>query len=33
MVAFPQFHYLLGADFMGQLALVLTPDPTLPMVE
>jgi predicted O-methyltransferase YrrM len=33
MAAFPQFHYLLGADIMGQLALVLTPDPTLPKVE
>jgi len=33
MKAFPQFHYLLGADIMGQLSLVLTPDPTLPKVE
>jgi hypothetical protein len=33
MASFPQFHYLLGADFLGQLALVLTPDPTLPAVE
>ena len=33
MVVFPQFHYLLGADVMGQLALVLTPDPTLPKVD
>lgn len=33
MVTFPQFHYLLGADVMGQLALVLTPDPTLPQVD
>jgi hypothetical protein len=28
-----EFHYLLGADVMGQLALVLTPDPTLPQVD
>jgi len=33
MASFPQFHYLLGADVMGELALVLTPDPTLPSVE
>jgi predicted O-methyltransferase YrrM len=33
MVNFPQFHYVLGADFMGQLALVLTPDPALPKVD
>jgi predicted O-methyltransferase YrrM len=33
MAAFPQFHYVLGADLMGHLALVLTPDPTLPAVE
>jgi predicted O-methyltransferase YrrM len=33
MASFPQFHYLLGADVMGELALVLTPDPTLPNVE
>jgi predicted O-methyltransferase YrrM len=33
MTGFPQFHYLLGADVMGELALVLTPDPTLPKVE
>jgi hypothetical protein len=33
MASFPQFHYLLGADFRGQLSLVLTPDPTLPSVE
>jgi len=33
MASFPQFHYLLGADVMGQLALVLTPDPTLPAIE
>jgi hypothetical protein len=33
MAAFPQFHYLLGADVMGHLALVLTPDPTLPAVD
>jgi hypothetical protein len=33
MAAYPQFHYLLGADFLGQLSLVLTPDPTLPAVE
>jgi hypothetical protein len=32
MVAFP-IHYLLGADVMGQIALVLTPDPTLPQVD
>ena len=33
MATYPQFHYLLGADVLGQLALVLTPDPTLPNVE
>jgi predicted O-methyltransferase YrrM len=33
MASFPQFHYLLGADFMGHLSLVLTPDPTLPKVD
>jgi hypothetical protein len=33
MASFPQFHYLLGADVMGQLSLVLTPDPTLPKVD
>jgi len=33
MASFPQFHYLLGADFAGQLSLVLTPDPTLPAVD
>jgi Methyltransferase domain len=33
MASFPQFHYVLGADFMGQLALVLTPDPALPKVD
>ncbi len=33
MATFPQFHYLLGAEIMGQLALVLTPDPSLPAVE
>jgi Methyltransferase domain len=33
MTSFPQFHYVLGAEVMGELALVLTPDPTLPEVE
>jgi predicted O-methyltransferase YrrM len=33
MARFPQFHYLLGAEIMGQLSLVLTPDPTLPQVD
>jgi predicted O-methyltransferase YrrM len=33
MAAFPQFHYVLGANVMGQLSLVLTPDPTLPKVD
>ena len=33
MVDFAPFHYLLGADFMGHLTLVLTPDPTLPKVD
>ena len=33
MASFEPFHYLLGADFMGQLTLVLTPDPTLPKVD
>ncbi len=33
MASFPQFHYLLGADILGQLCLVLTPDPTLPKVD
>lgn len=33
MTSFAPFHYLLGADFMGHLTLVLTPDPTLPKVD
>ncbi len=33
MAAFPQFHYVLGADVMGRMSLVLTPDPTLPKVD
>ncbi len=33
MASFPRFHYQLGADFLGQLSLVLTPDPTLPQIE
>jgi predicted O-methyltransferase YrrM len=33
MVSFKAFHYALGAEIMGHLALVLTPDPTLPAVE
>ena len=33
MDAFPQFHYVLGAHVMGQLSLVLTPDPSLPKVD
>ena len=33
MAAFPQFHYVLGGSIMGQLALVLTPDPTLPQID
>ena len=33
MDRFKPFHYVLGANVMGHLALVLTPDPTLPNVE
>jgi hypothetical protein len=33
MAHFKPFHYQLGAEIMGHLALVLTPDPTLPAVE
>jgi len=33
MTAFAPFHYPLGADVMGHLALVLTPDPTLPKID
>ena len=33
MASFPQFDDPLGADVMGELALALTPDPTLPSVE
>ncbi len=33
MDRFKPFHYLLGANIMGHLALVLTPDPTLPNLE
>jgi hypothetical protein len=32
LAAYPQFHYVLNGDFMGQMVLVLTPDPTLPKV-
>jgi hypothetical protein len=33
MTSYAPFHYVLGADFMGHLTLVLTPDPTLPKIE
>jgi predicted O-methyltransferase YrrM len=33
MVSYAPFHYALGADFMGQLTLVLTPDPSLPRID
>jgi len=31
--SFTKFHYVLGAQVAGRLALVLTPDPTLPKVD
>lgn len=33
MASYQRYHYVLGADFMGQSALVLTPDPTLPKID
>jgi Methyltransferase domain len=33
LAAYPKFHYVLNGDFMGQMVLVLTPDPTLPKVD
>jgi hypothetical protein len=33
MTSFTKFHYVLGAQVAGRLALVLTPDPTLPKVD
>jgi len=33
IAAYPAFHYVLNADFLGYHALVLTPDPTLPKVD
>jgi predicted O-methyltransferase YrrM len=33
MTSFAPFHYPLGADVMGHLTLVLTPDPTLPKID
>ena len=33
MTNYIRFHYVLGADFMGHLTLVLTPDPALPKIE
>ena len=33
MTTYASFHYVLGADFMGHLTLVLTPDPALPKIE
>jgi Methyltransferase domain len=33
VAAYPKFHYVLNGDFMGQMVLVLTPDPTLPKVD
>ena len=33
IASYPAFHYALGANFIDYLALVLTPDPTLPKVE
>lgn len=32
MTSFARFHYSVGADVLGRLTLVLTPDPTLPDV-
>lgn len=33
MTSFAKFHYVLGAQVAGRLALVLTPDPRLPKVD
>ena len=33
MATFARFHYIVGADVMGQLTLVLTPDPTPPKLD
>jgi predicted O-methyltransferase YrrM len=33
MATFARFHYIVGADVMGHLTLVLTPDPTLPKLD
>jgi hypothetical protein len=33
MTSFVKFHYVLGAQIAGRIALVLTPDPRLPKID